>query len=225
MDTLSSRLLERRKELGLSQAALAKLAQVSQSTIGNIESGIRTSPNSIPAIAAALGVRAIWLTEGKLPKLETHEDTDYNPRTNINIPMLDIKLSAGNGNLIWEVDTSSQISLPRSMIDGGYDIKPDCIVIVVADGNSMLPTIHHDDRVIVDICETKDFINNKVYALAIDDMWFIKRVKLDQETGGIRIISDNPDKKRYPDKQISPDRMDSVRIIGRCIARLGPGSL
>jgi len=63
--SISDRLKDRREELRLTQAQLAKKAGVSQSTIGNIEAGTRTSQNSIPQIAEALGVRAIWLAEGK----------------------------------------------------------------------------------------------------------------------------------------------------------------
>jgi len=65
MITLANRLREARAKAGLSQAKLAKLAGVSQSTIANIESGIRFEPQKAVQIARALGVSAEWLIEGR----------------------------------------------------------------------------------------------------------------------------------------------------------------
>lgn len=66
MDTLAKRLVAVRKEAGLSQAELAKLAGVkNQSTIGMLESGERKKSTYIPAIAVALNVSALWLADGR----------------------------------------------------------------------------------------------------------------------------------------------------------------
>ena len=61
---LSVRLKQSREALGISQAELAKKAGVSQSTIGNLESGSRKSPKYVLAIATALGVDPMWLQYG-----------------------------------------------------------------------------------------------------------------------------------------------------------------
>lgn len=61
---ISSRLKQSREALGLSQAELAKKAGVSQSTIGNLESGTRKSPKYVLTIATALGVDPMWLQYG-----------------------------------------------------------------------------------------------------------------------------------------------------------------
>ncbi|KVE27757.1 hypothetical protein WI93_12040 [Burkholderia vietnamiensis] len=65
MYTLADRLKWARAEAGLSQEALGDKAGVSQSTIGNLEAGTRHSARRLPQIAAALGVSALWLAEGK----------------------------------------------------------------------------------------------------------------------------------------------------------------
>lgn len=65
MQTLAKRLKEARAKTGFSQAKLAKLAGVSQSTIANIESGTRFEPQKVVQIARALGVSAEWLLEGR----------------------------------------------------------------------------------------------------------------------------------------------------------------
>ena len=64
MDTLASRLAHARKSRDLSQPGLAKLASVSQGTIGNIEAGLRRGSASLAAIAHALQISYWWLRDG-----------------------------------------------------------------------------------------------------------------------------------------------------------------
>lgn len=68
MKTIAERLKHARKELRLTQPALAKLAGVSAGTIGNIESGFRKDVRELLAIARAVGVNPEWLKTGKGPK-------------------------------------------------------------------------------------------------------------------------------------------------------------
>lgn len=65
MKTLAARLMWAREQKLLTQAGLAKLAGVSQGTIGNLESGLRHSARKIVNIAVALDVDPIWLSEGR----------------------------------------------------------------------------------------------------------------------------------------------------------------
>lgn len=65
METLAKRLTWAREQKGLTQASLAKLSGVTQSTIGNLESGIRSSARRIIDIAAALDVSPAWLANGQ----------------------------------------------------------------------------------------------------------------------------------------------------------------
>ncbi|WP_254215940.1 helix-turn-helix domain-containing protein [Burkholderia multivorans] len=65
MYTLADRLKWARLKAELSQEELGKKAGVSQSTIGNLEAGTRNSARRLPQIAAALGVDALWLAEGR----------------------------------------------------------------------------------------------------------------------------------------------------------------
>ncbi len=66
--TLADRLKSRRKELGLSQNALAKTCGVSQPTIANWERGGHVPrQNALASIALGLDVDAIWLLSGEMP--------------------------------------------------------------------------------------------------------------------------------------------------------------
>lgn len=65
--TLADRCAWARARLSLTQGELAKRAKVTQSTIGNIESGARKAPRNLLAIARALQVRPEWLQDGEGP--------------------------------------------------------------------------------------------------------------------------------------------------------------
>lgn len=65
--TFSARLKMAREAAALSQTALAKKAGLSPGAIGNYEAGTRDMPRDLLTLAAALGVRAEWLQEGRGP--------------------------------------------------------------------------------------------------------------------------------------------------------------
>lgn len=70
MKTIAERIKAVRQELGWSQVQLAEEVGVSQSSIGNIESGFRQRPRELVSIAKALRVSPEWLETGKGPKIE-----------------------------------------------------------------------------------------------------------------------------------------------------------
>lgn len=62
MKTIADRLKIARGRRGWTQAQLAIAAGVSTGTVGNIESGARQSPGSLPKLAKALEVNHDWLS-------------------------------------------------------------------------------------------------------------------------------------------------------------------
>jgi transcriptional regulator with XRE-family HTH domain len=68
--TIAERVKAVRQELGWSQVQLAEEVGVSQSSIGNIESGFRQRPRELVSIAKALRVSPEWLETGKGPRTE-----------------------------------------------------------------------------------------------------------------------------------------------------------
>jgi phage repressor protein C with HTH and peptisase S24 domain len=230
MNTFAERIRGRRKELGLTQGELAKLAGLKQSTIAGFESGKSKSSNSVATIAAALQCNALWLEAGKGPmtgaptvslrpiKAWDNED-ELDPDVYVFIPSLDIKLSAGNGNVVWEIDEKGQQQAFRRKWAERVGINPACAATIVADGSSMEPRILDSDSLVVDYCQN-NISEGKVYALAMDGEVFVKRIH--KEIGGsLRISSDNSDKNKYPDKLVPAELVNQVQIIGRVIAVIG----
>lgn len=73
METFGNRIERRRKELGLSQTALATMVGLRQQTIDGMEKTPKRRSRYIVPIAAALGVRPEWLDTGMGPMFP--EDT------------------------------------------------------------------------------------------------------------------------------------------------------
>lgn len=73
MSTIGDRVREERLRLGLSQQALARLAGISTSAVGNVEAGIRNQPRSLVSLARVLGVQPQWLETGHGVKEATHQ--------------------------------------------------------------------------------------------------------------------------------------------------------
>lgn len=65
MKKLAERLAWARERSGMTQQELAEKSRVAQSTIASWESGARETGRKISSVADALGVNALWLSEGR----------------------------------------------------------------------------------------------------------------------------------------------------------------
>lgn len=63
--TIGQRIKESRLAIQLTQGELAKKVGIRQPTLSELERGDSTGSSYLPAIAAALGVNALWLQTGK----------------------------------------------------------------------------------------------------------------------------------------------------------------
>ncbi|EDM4075291.1 transcriptional regulator [Salmonella enterica subsp. enterica serovar Infantis] len=68
METLSSRIKQKRIELNLTQAQLAELSGTKQQTIHQVESGLTKRPRFLVELAQALNVTPLWLLYGNRKK-------------------------------------------------------------------------------------------------------------------------------------------------------------
>lgn len=125
------------------------------------------------------------------------------------IPMLDQAVSAGPGVALDETDTvTGYIPVPKALRRYGTSLTA-----LPVKGDSMEPTIGHDDMV---VCDTCGWEGDGIYALHMDDGAYVKR--LAKRPRGIRVISDN---KAYESYDVEPER-DGVKVIGRvrCILKV-----
>lgn len=220
MGTLANRLKESREEKGFSQSELAKRARLkNQSIIGSLESGHRKSSSYIPAIAKELGVHALWLSEGKLPKYIEPKAEHLSMPDKIGgrfyeIPQYEAGGAMGDGLILrdqpgliqsWRVNKEW---LSKNV--KGYSSSRN-LCIVTGFGDSMRPLFNSGDPVLIDTSvKTVEF--DSVYFFRVGEEGFIKRLqRIPGE--GLRVLSANRD--QYEPWTIKPD-MD-FEILGRVL--------
>lgn len=249
MNTLADRIRWAMAQASLSQAELARKVGLKQPSIHGWLSGKAKflKGENLLAAAAALGVDADWLATGagsptprslgpqqeapQKPPLapiraydvEAIEDGDPTPDGFEQIEHIDFALSAGSGSVVPHfVETKFPLYYRMNWFQQ-HRAKPQNVKSMSVRGDSMQFTLYDRDRVAVHIAD-KVVTSNSVFALIIDGEACVKR--LFRHGNGLRIVSDNPDKARYPDTIIEAEELaDRVSIIGRVIDKSGAGGL
>lgn len=147
------------------------------------------------------------------------------PETDVMIPVVDVEVSAGSPEAPPHYEllpTRYQLPYQLNWLHAN-GARPHDILIMPVRGRSMEPALWHGDKVILHRGRTR-VLDGKVYALVMPDGPRVKRL-YNRPDGGLRIVSDNPDKSRYPDEEVSPRDMFRVLILGQAIERMGPGGL
>lgn len=188
MKTLAERLTWARENKGLTQASLAKLSGVTQSTIGNLESGLRQTARKILDIATALDVDPMWLANGQgearpaapsaapvekpapadaaspftpaALRIQVGDDPDSIP-----IRRVTIALQAGitGFETIPELDDGGVLYMPRSDIEA-MGLQPHALIAVRVKGDSMEPMMLEGDSIVINTLD-KQPVHKGIFAV------------------------------------------------------------
>lgn len=131
----------------------------------------------------------------------------------VEVPVLNMKLSAGSGRIQFDIDdTGRRHRYDRRWIDRLGIRDPKKLTTVRIDGDSMRPDIP-DGASVVLYLGNLPFRSGEIYAIDYQGEFFIKRLYKDPD-GSMRIVSDNPNKSRYPDIVVQPEYAESLRVLG-----------
>ncbi|EKN4720290.1 TPA: XRE family transcriptional regulator [Yersinia enterocolitica] len=227
--TLAQRLKVAMKESGLTQAALAEKAGVSQAAIQKITSGKSQSTTKLLEISRALQVRPEWLGEGILPMKESTKTINQEsniPSENdwgniipwdsqcpihedeVEVPFLrDIELAAGDGSFCDQDYNGFKLRFSKSTLRR-VGAQKENVICFPAHGNSMEPILPNGTTVAVD-CANKKIIDGKIYAINQDGL---KRLKLLYRMPGNKLSIRSFNKAEHPDEDADGE---TVEIIGR----------
>jgi lambda repressor-like predicted transcriptional regulator len=91
-------------------------------------------------------------------------------------------------------------------------VSPDNLAVVKVDGDSMVPTLHDGDLVLVDRANRR--LNREgLYAIKVGDTAWVKRISLNLKSQKIRVLSDNPLVPKQPEMD-----EEELSVVGRVIA-------
>lgn len=240
MSKIIEKIKSRRRELRLSQQQLADRLGWGQSRIGNYEAGVRDiGTEDLKEIASALEMTFDELVSGNYASTNIGNQTISGSSVNIatanqinhgaglipqieqdavhthRIDYLDVRAAAG----LTGFENSDYPEIVSSLFlsdEGLLQIigrkSAAGIKIVNVPTDSMEPTIRKGDWVFLDT--NIDYYNGDgVYAFAIDNALFIKRIQK-LVGGGYRLHSDNKD---YDPQDITDEICQTAKFVGRFI--------
>ncbi|AUR82784.1 peptidase S24/S26A/S26B [Vibrio phage 1.028.O._10N.286.45.B6] len=198
--------------------AFSKEVGISYSTLHNYLSGV-SSPtlDNLIALSNKANVSIEWLATGK-DDMVREEPATYRSDETANkfeefalIPGYRIQVSAGHGSLNPDqLEPTRHLAFRRKWLKyRGFKEKD--LAIVWAKGDSMEPTIHNNDTLVVNM-ERKKPSDGHIYIFRNGDELFVKRYQ--SVLGAWRLISDNP---LYDNQDIPKDEQHQFEVIGQVI--------
>lgn len=130
----------------------------------------------------------------------------------VQIPVLDVAASAGHGALAEMESKSGQFGFEEAWLRKLTPSKASSLSIIHVHGDSMEPTLHEGDEVMVDLGDGQARLRDGIYVLRMDDALNVKRVAIEPEGRRISVLSDNP---AYPSWRGLERR--AINIVGRVL--------
>lgn len=193
---LSDRIEERLATLNMSQAELARRAAIAQSTINSmIRKGRRSTPH-LAKIARELETTAEYLlgetddpspandSRRPVPPVISSDDDD------VEIDSIDLAYGLGGTFVDDDSVEVEKAKFSRSWLRKFTDAPPERLFSTAGAGDSMWPTIHDRDEVIVDRSSRVVDQGDKIWAIVFGGVGMIKRLR-PLPDGTVKIMSDN----------------------------------
>lgn len=199
-----------RKRLQLNIEDLARMTGMHPNTVGRIERGDNEATiEQLLRLANALDVLPATLMHFHTPHGTAHELADEEFAL---VDMLDVKASAGSGAMNGNSEILGRFAFKRSWL-AHRGVKPSAAKIIRARGQSMADRINDGDILLVDT-SVHHLEQDGVYVIELDGLDYVKLLQRDFATGGVQIISYNPD---FRPQLLTAEKAAELRISGRVV--------
>lgn len=202
-----------REERGLSQQELADALDITRSTLGNYEVGLR-SPNMemLEAIADYFNVDMDFLY-GKTKIKNKYQESLKSDGSDL--PSNILPIAKKKFPLLGSIACGEPIFADEDFegyVEAGANIDAD--FCLRANGDSMIGARIHDGDIVF-IKQQPLVENGQIAAVLIDDEATLKRFYYDKANQIIQLMAENP---AYPPIIKMQTDLESIRILGRAIA-------
>lgn len=164
-------------------------------------------------LANAGNVKLSWLATGEGPvRLGEHASVDATglEKEFALIPGYDIQVAAGNGLVAEKEKVTRKLAFRHKWLKfKGLDEKD--LVLVFARGDSMEPTIHDNNTLMIDTSQ-QQLKDGHIYVIRTNDHLVVKRIQT--TLSGFYLISDN---KEYREIEVSYSEAEDLQVIGRVV--------
>ena len=130
----------------------------------------------------------------------------------VHVPVLSVEASAGHGALAEMEAKCAQFGFDEKWLRRLTASKATSLSIIGVHGDSMEPTLHDGDEVMVDLGDGQSRLRDGIYVLRMDDALNVKRIAIEPQGRRISVVSDNP---AYPSWRGLERR--SINIVGRVL--------
>jgi len=207
------RLKERMSASGLSQSELARRVGVSQTAINKLVLGESSGSRHLHTIARELGTTPAYLTlevddpfKGAVPAPTERDIAEHFDLVEIR----EIDLTYGMGGLFTDVPVEVEVHhFPRKWVASITSSPASALTLAHGHGDSMAPTIHDRDMIIIDRSERSVREQDAIWALTIGEIGMIRRVRV--RVDRVTLLADND---RVPNDEA---HADEVNVVGRVV--------
>lgn len=194
------------------QERLAKTLGIGQSTISKLMTGKTINSRYLPRIAELLGVTVGWLLgTSDVRDIGVISDSDEMAQelNSALVPEIDLRYSMGAGAFISDA-VYHRVPVPKNWVRPHIKGTFEQVFIAYPVGDSMQPTIHEGNPVLVDRSQTSIDSQDRIWCITYGELGMIKRIRRLPD-GGYQINSDNP--------SVSPITAydDEMHVIGRVV--------
>jgi phage repressor protein C with HTH and peptisase S24 domain len=204
---------------GLSAAEVARKAKVDPETVRRPATGkatTRMSLRSIEKLRAAYpdfpGWAKLAAVDARLPYSSQEPVPAFGSQFPDLVPVREIDLSYGMGATYLDVPVTEEVHhFPRAWLRRYTRSAPDKLFFAQGIGDSMEPTLHDSDLLLIDTAQRQLTSADRIWVLTYADCGMIKRLR-PVPNGGVEVWSDK--------KEVSPFTAydGEIDIIGRVVA-------
>lgn len=217
-DIVGSRLEWLIQDRRTSQSALAREIGISQPSVGRLISGETRETGKILELARALKTTPEYLvgeTDDDAPSarvvIVAPDDVVDDDGDTVEIDNINLSYGMGGSFLDTTHIDVEKVKFSRSWLSQFTTTPPHLLCSATGIGDSMMPTIHDRDVVIIDRSQTTPEMGDKIWAGVFAGLGIIKRLRALPD-GSMRISSDN----QLVRDEIAAD--GELFIVGRVIA-------